>query len=249
MVSLGVIEKTENGYRTIARITRNMRMRGNLPFSYLADNTRWVRKAQAYTGIVGFLDEVQALYRRDFLNESEVYIEIWSEKDAIASLLAEVAYRYDVPVMVNRGYSSITFLFNAARTIESIGKPTFIYYFGDSDPSGKDIERDTASKLKAFAPRAEIHFIRAAVTDSQIEKWRLPTRPGKATDSRAKKYGGPIVEVDAIPSDMLKALVEELVASHIDEYKFYRLRETEEMERSLIESYFQQIKNFERESA
>ena len=37
-----------------------------------------------------------------------------------------------------KGFSSLTFLHEAAETIEAQGKPAFIYYFGDWDGAGNE---------------------------------------------------------------------------------------------------------------
>jgi hypothetical protein len=52
--------------------------------------------------------------------------------------------------MVTRGYSSLTFAYSAARTIRRGGKPCHLYYFGDHDPSGVDIDRVLATYLDEF---------------------------------------------------------------------------------------------------
>jgi hypothetical protein len=57
-----------------------------------------------------------------------------------------------------------------------------------------------------MAPAAEIHFERIAVTPAQIAAWDLPSRPTKASDSRAKGFGEVSVELDAIEPDRLRAL-------------------------------------------
>ncbi len=59
----------------------------------------------------------------------------------------DVTAEFDVPLMVSRGYSSLSYLHGAAMQISYINKPTYIYYFGDYDPSGRDIPRDIEKKL------------------------------------------------------------------------------------------------------
>jgi hypothetical protein len=49
---------------------------------------------------------------------------------------------------------------------------------------------------------APITFELLAVTEEQIIDWNLPTRPAKATDSEAYKFGADAVELDAIPVGM-----------------------------------------------
>src|SRR5262245_66381978 len=109
--------------------------------------------------------------------------------------------------MTARGYSSISFLWSAAQAIRAKAKPAYIYHFGDLDPSGVDAARDIEAKLRRYAPSAEIHFHRPAVTRAQVEQWNLPSRPTKMTDTRAKKFTGTSVELDAIPANTLREFV------------------------------------------
>jgi hypothetical protein len=117
-------------------------------------------------------------------------------------------------------------------------KPAYIYHFGDFDPSGVDAARDIEVKLRRYAPEAEIHFERPAVTREQIEQWNLPTRPTKQSDSRAKKFGSAVsVELDAIPAHQLRALVRECIERHVDKEKLGILRTAEESERELLKRW------------
>ena len=92
--------------------------------------------------------------------------------------------------MVARGYPSLSFLHAAAESMAEQARPCFIYQFGDHDPSGVDAARAIAKDLREMAPKAEIHFERVAVTPQQIADLRLPSRPTKASDTRAKNWTG-----------------------------------------------------------
>jgi hypothetical protein len=70
--------------------------------------------------------------------------------------------RYDVPLMVSRGFSSDTYLQSAAEAIKAESKPTFIYQFGDHDPSGIWIAKQIERGLRHHAPDSEIYFERVA---------------------------------------------------------------------------------------
>src|SRR6202044_929432 len=94
-------------------------------------------------------------------------------------------------------------------------RPAFIYHLGDSDPSGKNAADVIERELREYAPDAEIHFERLAVTDKQMRDWNLPTRPTKTTDTRAAAYGDrDSVELDAIPPNQLRKLVEDAINRH-----------------------------------
>ena len=63
----------------------------------------------------------------------------------------------------------------------------------------------------------------------------LPTRPTKQSDSRAAKFAGESVEVDAIPSTTLRALVREAIEQWIDPEQLRIARAAEESERKALE--------------
>ena len=97
-----------------------------------------------------------------------------------------VTREYDVPLMVARGYSSETFAYNAAEAMRETGKPCFVYYVGDFDPSGWQMARSLEQKLDEFG--APVVFERLAVNLEQIQTWALPTRPSKVSDTRCKAF-------------------------------------------------------------
>jgi hypothetical protein len=232
----GKIVKDEAEYhRTVVRLLGELREAGTIPFEWIADNTRWQRKPTTFVGLEACLDNTSKFYRRDLWAAMPVYVEVWCEKDALAGVLMEETETYDVPLMVARGYSSLSFLHSAALAIKAKGKPAHIYHFGDLDPSGVDAARDIEAKLRRYAPEAEIHFERPAVTREQVEEWNLPTRPTKMTDSRAKKFGSTTsVELDAIPARKLRELVRERIERHVDQQQLALLRVAEESERGLL---------------
>jgi hypothetical protein len=235
----GAVGKLESEYhQTVIRLLTEMRETEAIPFEWIADNTRWMRKPSSFTGLDQCLDITATSYRRNQWAVSPIYVEVWCEKDALAGVLLEETRVYDVPLMVAKGYASISFLHSAAKAIEGRGKPAHIYHFGDLDPSGQDAARDIEAKLKRYAPEAEIHFERVAVTRRQVEQWNLPTRPTKMTHTRAKKFiatsGATSVELDAIPAAQLRQLAKECIEHHVDKHHLGILRITEASERELL---------------
>jgi hypothetical protein len=193
-----------------------------------------MRKPVTYNSIEHLLENTARTYRRALWDNQNAYVEIWIEKDALAGVVYDVCREYDVPLMVVRGYGSISFLHGAAEAIKSIGKPTHLYYFGDRDPTGVDISRKIETDLRGFAPDAEIHFERVAVTEKQIQEYKLPTRPTKRTDPRAKTFKGESVELDAIAPNELRRLVRGCIESHIEWNALAVLREAEASEREWL---------------
>lgn len=235
LVSMGTIDKTEQEYHgTVIRLTADMRRARMLPFGWIADNTRWMRKPRTYGSMEESLDHSAKTHRLALWDSQDVYVEIWLEKDALAGVLYEITGKWDVPLMVTRGYASLSFLAGAAEAIEDQDKPTHLYYFGDHDPSGKDIPRVVERDLRELAPDSDINFTQVAVTPEQIRRLSLPTRPTKQTDSRAGTFVGESVEVDAIPPATLRSLAAECIESHIDKDELER---TLRVERGIRQTY------------
>lgn len=238
LVSAGIVDKSEKEYKgTIGRLATEMRMSGELPFEWFADNSRWMRKPNSYTSVEHSLENTKRFFRLDLWQHQKDYVEVWMEKDALTGVLYEVTSNYDVPLMVTKGYCSLSYAHEAAQTFlmkqKPKPKPVYIYYLGDFDASGKDIPRDLEAKLRMFAPSANIHFESIAVTDKQIKDWSLPTRPSKTTDTRKfnSKYS---VEVDAIPPKILKDLVRNVIEKHIDTHQLQQIKIEENAQKEII---------------
>ena len=207
----GVIDKAEPGYTKVQTDLVHMRRAGVLPYSWLADNTRWERKPRTFDGVEEALEDTARLYRKALWRDAAAYVEIRLEKDALAGVIFPVTALYDVPLMVARGYASLSFLHNAAEYMASLYVPVFVYHLGDFDPSGVNGGEKIEQTLRELAPAAGITFQRIAVTKEQIENWSLPTRPTKASDTRSKGFGDISVELDAIAPDDLRQLVARVI--------------------------------------
>jgi hypothetical protein len=221
LTSCGAVPKTENqGYRRVQRQIVLMRKEHLIPYNWIADNTRWMRKPTTYEGLHDFFNHARKYYRQDLWHQSENYVEVWLEKDALAGVIYPITEEFDVPLMVTRGYPSESFVYEAAANMKRINKPAYIYYFGDLDPSGWHISQNLEEKLLGFG--ADIQFNRVTVNPEQVSTWNLPTRPTKKTDTRKKQFVSEVgdigsIEIDAIHPDKLRELVRSCIEKHIDE--------------------------------
>jgi hypothetical protein len=236
-----IVEKSEAGYAKVQTDLVAMRRDGTLPYSWLADNTRWQRKPQTFSGIEQALDDTARLYRKSLWLNAGSYVEVWLEKDALSGVVLPVTADYDVPLMVARGYASLSFLHSAAEYIDTLDVPTYIYHLGDYDPSGVNAGEKIEQTLRELAPRADIRFERIGVTPAQIVRWSLPTRPTKQSDSRARGFGDISVELDAIDPGTLRDLVKSYIEMHLPARELAVLRAAEESERTLLKDIVGQL--------
>jgi hypothetical protein len=181
-----LVEKAEAGYAKVQTDLVQMRRAGRLPYDWLADNTRWQRKPRTFTSVEAALNETARFYRKALWADADAYTEVWLEKDALSGVVLPITAQYDVPLMVARGYASLSFLHTAAEHIGALDVPAYVYHLGDFDPSGVNAGEKIEETLREMAPTAEIHFERIAVTPPQVAAWDLPSRPTKASDRRPR---------------------------------------------------------------
>jgi hypothetical protein len=245
LVVRGVIEKTELEYqRTVIRLMTDMRLAGKLPFDWVIDESRRRRITRTFDSIQDALDNCAKFYRRSALREADDYLEIWCEKDALAGAIWEATSEYDVPLMVSRGMPSLTFLHSTAQAIEGAaraGKQSYIYQFGDWDPSGVLIPQSIERRLNQMCERLDCPrpiVERVALTEQHIAEYGLPTRPTKRTgNTHAKEFEGDSVELDALPPQILRDMVREVIERHISPEMLESLREVEASEREQLEMF------------
>jgi hypothetical protein len=231
LASIGLTPKSEDGYRAVQRAVLMMRRHGALPYDFVADNTRWARKPRTYSGLDAYLEEGAKGYRRAVWANQRDYVEVRCEKDALAGVIAEVTKPWDVPLMVSRGFASESYLYEAGAAMAAQAKPCYVYYLGDYDKQGMAISKQVERRLREFG--AAFHFERVAVNPEQIEAWNLPTRPAKESAVR-QGWQGACVDLDAVPADKLRDLVEGCILRHLDKREYDAMKEAEALERDSL---------------
>jgi hypothetical protein len=244
MESRKYIEKTERAFKTYDGHLVNWRRKGLVPWDAFVDNTRWYYGATGYNGLEEALIQSKKAYRRNIWADLNVYVEIWTEKDAIAGILLEAANVYGVQVLPLRGFASLSTLYNAAATFREMnrrGKEVFIYYFGDHDPSGRLIDPSALRSLEDDFD-AKVNFERVAVTEDQIRTYKLPTRPTKKS-SHSKGFTGGSVEIDALPMTVLRGMVDQVLSQHVPRGWLAAMEQTEAGEREIYDAFIRIYKN------
>src|SRR5438876_997228 len=97
--TVGVVAKTEGGYRQVQQQALKMRREGLLPWAFITDGTRWQRKPESYGNAVDFIEHAARANRRDLWQGHNVRLECWLEKDALADVIVDATARWDVPLM------------------------------------------------------------------------------------------------------------------------------------------------------
>jgi hypothetical protein len=243
LVQRGAIEKSEPEYQqTVVRLLTSMRLAGELPFSWIVDHSRRRLVTETHTSMAEAVEDTARFYRKSALRDAPAYVEIWVEKDALSGIMWDVTSVYDVPLLSSKGMPSLTYLHTTAEQMRIEwryrDRPTYLYQFGDHDPTGALIPKTIEARLREFCPDVDFTVERVALTEAQITEHRLPTRPTKREGNRhAKGFEGESVELDALHPRTLKALVTEVIERHIPASALAALRVAEESEREHLRAW------------
>ena len=236
--------KTEKFYRNVvcAHIANARRAR-LIPFNAIRDDGVMVVDSSEYADADQFFRTVRYMgesYRRDLLVHQPIHMEVWCEAAGMVPQLATVARDYCVPVYSASGFDGLTVKKQLADRICSISKPTIILHLGDFDPSGDAIFNSMAADVKAFVEadrydaRADVQFVRVALTEQQITDHDLPTSPAKPTDSRSRNWQHATCQLEALPPDLLATLLRSEIEGRLDQNQLNADRQAEIEERQTI---------------
>lgn len=248
-----LVDKAETGYGQVQRNLLAMRRGGVIPYSRVVDLHRQLRGYRYWAGVEDFIADTQSLYRRDLRRENDVRVEFWIEKSTLCGFLDPIiCTRWGLSYWAGGGFTSETALYKAGTAIAELKKPTFVYVLSDFDPSGEDIaghikygSKTCPGGIDRFTGGVPVYVEQLAVTKDQIRQWNLPTRPvvskGKELTTRKARFieehGDDAVELDAIPPNLLRDLIDATIAQHCDRRKIENLRSIEESERELLPTW------------
>ena len=224
LVSANIITNTERSYKNLGKLVSQGRIGGVLDWAAIEDRLRSPRKVSEWSSPESLMNAAIQGYKLPRWESQPQYVELWCEKDALAGVLTPITTDLHVTLMVNRGYSSQSAMKEAAERLENADvneKVIKIIYIGDQDPSGEDMVRDVRDRLDLLTRGCEIEVVKIAITEAQITQYNPPPNPAKMTDSRAAKYvekfGVSSYEADALPPNVLAAVVREAIEAEIDD--------------------------------
>lgn len=239
LVSRDVIPNSQKEYTKLSTLLKNGRMAGVVDWGAIEDRGRQPKLPYYVTGIQDALQDTVDQYRLNRMQGQEKYVEVWVEKDALSNVFLRVTEKYHVRLMVNKGYSSCSAMYAASKRFKHSGKSSVLLYFGDHDPSGKDMVRDIRDRLTEFECNVEVH--NPALTIEQVRKFRPPENPAKITDPRAgwyiQQFGKKSWELDALPPKELIKIIEASILLHIDKKMYNSVVGKEKEQRNALEKF------------
>ena len=205
LVKSNWIVNHDRAYKKLGGILDDCKYAGIIDWDNIEDRGRkpflpyWVHSVE------DALNDTVDQYRINRQEGQDVHVELWTEKDALSAILQRSTIKYHIQLVVNKGYTSSSAIYNAyKRCVSNImnGRRVVILYFGDHDPSGLDMIRDIRNRLQLMLREGDYYdelfcdypiedlfsVLPIGLTMEQINQYKLPPNPTKLTDTRSKKY-------------------------------------------------------------
>lgn len=205
---------TTANYNKLGNLLSKARMAGLVSWTAMVDRERSFQRELYFEAPEHVFRNLDASYKRDKWQDQDWYPVVGVEKKALVGVISQMCYEAEVPFIAFKGYSSQSTTWRLGQRMAGAlkkGQRPILFYLGDHDSSGLDMDRDLAERLSLFAG-TQIMVQRLSLTMSQIEEYAPPENPAKDTDSRFDQYRDMMIdrhgygEEDDIPSWELDAL-------------------------------------------
>ena len=219
---------SEDCYADVTNMVTRLRIDGTIPFDAIADETRPVTHWDTYKNVGTFIDrQLESLFSgawRDLQQSQPNWIELLVEKNTVATALKRIAAKYTIPMTSGRGYSSLPPRKGMVDRFTASGREKLVLIVvADFDPEGEDIPKGFGISLRDdFGIEPEkLVIVKAALTQSQVQTLALHEgQLAKEDSSRYQrfvtKWGHRCWELESIPTDALRNIVEDCIRNVLD---------------------------------
>jgi hypothetical protein len=126
-VTRNLITNEEKSYKNLIRLISDARQAGLVDWDAIEDRVRQPVVTSEWESLEDILQSVYRSFRLPRWKDQDNYAELWVEKDALSGVLRPMATEFHVTLMVNKGYSSQSAMYEASKRFieaEEAGKTT-----------------------------------------------------------------------------------------------------------------------------
>jgi hypothetical protein len=218
---------------SVSRLLKIAREEGDIPWKWIVDESREAEVVARWTSPDAIIRSAVRQYRRDYWQDQDRRVEVWSEKGTVRGTVGPVLDEYGVTFRVMHGYASATVINDIAAISNDPSKPLIALYVGDWDPSGKHMsDVDLTRRLQKYGADLGLH--RVALRGDDLAGLPSFDPETKRKDPRYQWFqrhvGTACYELDAMSPPRLRARVENEIRARIDLAKWEHARMVERAE-------------------
>lgn len=243
LVARHILSNTRSNYKYVSKTLTEARIKRTIPYRDINDPERLTSisffEEKNYKKHIqetfDFFPRILNLFNYHIWENQPNYVEVWIEKNSLFDQFSEITKKREVSLVTCKGYSSITNIHRGAERIKNEASSRnaeniIILYFGDHDPSGKDISRNIEDRLtNVFNINVELIFV--ALTKEQIDFYDVPPDRTKKSDTRSKKfiekYGDEAAELEALDPLVLRTMINNTISNYYDKSIFQEIQKKE----------------------
>lgn len=256
LVSSHSLSETKDGriarkqYELTVRLVSNMRYAGMLGFESIIDDTRWPERTFNWSSMSAALEFARGYFRSKWSADQPKHVEVWLEKRTLRHLFLPITDSFNVYLCIGGGYESGRMIYDCAQRLKEaqrIGQEIIVLYFGDLDPSGKDMPVDIENRLRILGVCQKGKIVEeVALMPEDIKLYDLPRNPTKTKDMRnkgyMKKYGiDYAVELDVLGPGTLETKIREAILRNVDSMLLDKHREEDAIEKAEIKEALDEL--------
>lgn len=217
-------DNTDTNARLLMRTVRDGRNAGLIDWDKIIDRSREELGNQTWSSAKALLAVARDGFALDKWTTQPYAPVVWVEKRAAVGVIEDVCNDLGVRFLATSGYNGTTvareYGEQCRAMLEEGRRSPVVLHLGDHDPSGVDMSRDLAKRLRLYSGQ-KIDVRRLALNLGQVRRSKLPSQKVKKTDTRThayeQKYGGECWELDALDPDVIADLIRTAVMAVRDE--------------------------------
>lgn len=239
-----IYQNNLSSYKALTELLTRARLVNLISMEAITDATRPVTEWDVHGTPATFFDRELAQflkgYRRNLQQSQPNHIEIVGEKMTVESTLKPIAGRFNIPLTIGRGFSSLEPRYRMAQRFKASGKDRLLLLvLSDFDPSGEEISQSFARSLRDDFNVRNVELLKVALTPEQIARFELPPMmEAKKSDSRTAKFtaknGTAVYELEALPPQTLQAELTAVIDSVMDGRAFNQELDAERSDAAFI---------------
>lgn len=244
-------QNDKSSYKALTELIVRARLSNLISMQSIEDTTRPIQLGGGFASFQQFIanesENFLLDYSRDLMQGQPHHIEIMLEKNALRSIIEQVARNYCIPVTTGRGYASLSPRHDLFSRFKRSGKKKLVLLMlTDFDPDGEQIAASFARSLRDDFGLKDIHAVKVALTAEDVEQNNLPSDlDAKPSSPNYKKffaqYGSKAVELDAAPVELLQSKLQEAIEGVIDVTEFNSQIDMEKSDAQSVEAYRQTV--------